>query len=55
MSISNIISTIFATIQNFGTFQFIVVVVVDIVLWGIHPILGFIGALFIFALLVGLI
>ena len=55
MSITQIINTVIATIQNFGIVPFVIAVVVDIILWRIHPVLGFLGVLFLFAIILGLI
>jgi hypothetical protein len=50
-----VINTILASIEAFGYIKFATFVVVDIVLWRIHPILGLLGVLFTFALLLHLI
>ncbi len=47
--------TVLATIQNIGYVPFAIMVIVDIVLYRLHPVLGFLGTLFLFALLTGLI
>ena len=41
------------TIQNIGLIYFALIVVVDIILWKIHPVLGILGVLFTFAFLLG--
>lgn len=50
-----IINTILASIEAFGYVKFASFVIADIVLWRIHPILGLLGTLFTFALLLHLI
>lgn len=54
-TISGAGATVLATIQSIGYFQFAVMVVVNIILYKFHPVLGFLGTLFLFAILTGLI
>ncbi len=55
MTFTQILNGIAAAIANVGWIVFIVMLLVDAVLWRIHPVLGMLGALFIFAILFGLI
>ncbi len=55
MSLTTIWSDISTHISNLGYVTFAVLVIIDIVLWKVHPVLGTIGALIIFALITGLI
>lgn len=52
---SHIGTTIVTSIQNIGYVTFAIMVIVDIILYRVHPVLGFLGTLFLFALLTGLI
>ncbi len=54
-TLQNIWAHVLASIQHVGSITFIILVVIDIVLYRIHPVLGVIGILFTFALLFGLI
>ncbi|MBP7804716.1 MAG: hypothetical protein KA052_00650 [Candidatus Pacebacteria bacterium] len=54
-SLSNIGSTISASIHSIGYFWFAVMILINIVLYRIHPILGFLGTLFLFGWMTGLI
>lgn len=54
-TLSHVGATVLATIQNIGYVPFALMVVVNIVLYRLHPVLGFLGTLFLFALLTGLI
>ena len=54
-TISHVGTTVLATIQGIGYVPFAVMVVVNIVLYRLHPVLGFLGTLFLFALLTGLL
>ncbi len=54
-TITHVGSTVLTTIQNIGYVPFGIMVVVNIVLYRLHPVLGFLGTLFLFALLTGLI
>ncbi len=54
-SLAHIGATVLATIHNIGYVPFGVMVIVNIVLYRLHPVLGFLGTLFLFALLTGLI
>jgi hypothetical protein len=47
--------TVLTTIQSIGYIPFAIMVVVNIVLYRLHPVLGFLGTLFLFALLTGLL
>ena len=48
-------NTILTSIKSVGYLWFAVMVIIDIILYRIHPILGFLGTLFLFALITGLI
>ncbi len=54
-TLSSVLHSILTTIQSIGVFPFAVLVVIVIVLYRIHPVVGFLGALFLFAWLVGII
>ncbi len=54
-TLSHVGTTILTTISNIGYIPFAVMVIVNIVLYRLHPVLGFLGTLFLFALLTGLI
>jgi hypothetical protein len=54
-NLNHIADTVLATIQSIGYVSFGIMVVVNIVLYRLHPVLGFLGTLFLFALLTGLI
>ncbi len=54
-SLSNIGSTISASIHSIGYFWFAVMILINIVLYRFHPILGFLGTLFLFGWMTGLI
>lgn len=55
MSFTQIVTGIQTAINNIGLGLFLILLIADVILWNIHPVLGTIGALFIFALLFGLI
>jgi hypothetical protein len=55
MTLTHIWNGIALAINNIGVVLFLILLVIDAVLWRIHPVLGMLGALFIFALLFGLI
>lgn len=55
MTFAHILNGIAAAIANIGWIVFIVMLLVDALLWRIHPVLGMLGALFIFAILFGII
>jgi hypothetical protein len=55
MTLTSIWNAIATAINNIGVVLFLILLVIDAVLWRIHPVLGMLGALFIFALLFGLI
>ncbi len=42
-----------ATIHSIGYVYFALILIADIILWKIHPVLGVLGVLFTFALLLG--
>lgn len=48
---STIWTTVLATIQTIGYLKFAIMLLVDIILWKIHPVLGIIGVLLTFAFL----
>ena len=55
MSLTTIYNGIVTAINSIGLMTFVIIVIIDAVLWNIHPVLGMLGALFIFALVFGLI
>ncbi len=54
-SLQQIAQDILVRIQDLGYVVFFVLLVADIILYRIHPVLGFLGSLFIFAILLGFI
>lgn len=54
-TLNHVGETVLTTIQNIGYIPFGIMVLVNIVLYRLHPVLGFLGTLFLFALLTGLI
>lgn len=54
-TLTHVLNTVLTSIHNIGYVQFAVMVIVNIVLYRLHPVLGFLGTLFLFALLTGLI
>lgn len=54
-TLNHIGTTVLTTIQNIGYIPFAIMVVVNIVLYRLHPVLGFLGTLFLFGWLTGLI
>ncbi len=54
-TLNHVWATVLASIQSIGYVPFAVMVIVNIVLYRLHPVLGFLGTLFLFALLTGLI
>ena len=54
-TLTHLWATILATISTVGYVPFAVMVIVTIVLYRMHPVLGFLGVLFLFAILTGLI
>jgi|GEM_PF-974084 len=54
-TVNHVGHTVLATIQGMGYFSFAIVVIVNIILYRLHPVLGFLGTLFLFAILTGLI
>ncbi len=54
-SLTHIWNTVLGTIASIGYLQFAVMVIVNIVLYRIHPVVGFLGTLFLFAILTGLL
>ena len=54
-TLNHVSATVLTTIQNIGYVPFAIMVVVNIILYRLHPVLGFLGTLFLFALLTGLI
>ncbi|MCF7831373.1 MAG: hypothetical protein K9M36_00590 [Candidatus Pacebacteria bacterium] len=55
MTLTDIWNAIVLAINNVGLVLFVILILINIVLWRIHPALGTLGTLFIFALLFGLI
>ena len=53
--LTNVWHTISAQIVAIGYIPFGIMVIVNIVLYRVHPVLGFLGTLFLFALLIGLL
>ena len=53
MTLEQVGNTILATIQSIGYLQFGVMLLVNVVLYRLHPVLGFLGTLFLFAILMG--
>lgn len=54
-TLNHIGTTVITTIHNIGYVPFAVMVIVNIVLYRLHPVLGFLGTLFLFAILTGII
>ncbi len=54
-TLNHVWATVLTTIQAIGYVPFAVMVIVTIVLYRLHPVLGFLGVLFLFALLTGVI
>lgn len=54
-TLNHVWDTVLTTIQSIGYFPFAVMVIVNIVLYRVHPVLGFLGTLFLFAILTKLI
>jgi hypothetical protein len=54
-NLSNIWNTILGSIASLGYVQFAVMVIVNIILYRIHPVMGFLGTLFLFAILTGIL
>lgn len=48
----NLWNIVLSSIQAIGYIQFAIIVVIDILLWRVHPVLGLIGTLITFAYLV---
>jgi len=55
MTLTDIWNAIVLAVNNVGLVLFIILILINVVLWRIHPALGTLGTLFIFALLFGLI
>ena len=53
--LSNVSHTIMGQITAIGYVPFAIMIIVNIVLYKVHPVLGFLGTLFLFALLTGLL
>lgn len=53
--LSGVWQTILGQIVAIGYIPFGIMVIVNIVLYKLHPVLGFLGTLFLFALLIGLV
>ena len=54
-NLTTIWNTILGSIASLGYVQFAVMVIVNIILYRIHPVLGFLGTLFLFALLTNIL
>ena len=54
-TLNNFGTTIVDKIASIGYIPFAIMVIVNIVLYRLHPVLGFLGTLFLFAILTGLI
>ncbi len=54
-ALSHVWGTVLTTIHSMGYMTFAIIVIVNIVLYRLHPVLGFLGTLFLFALLTGII
>ena len=54
-TVTHVGQTVLVTIQNIGYIPFAIMVIVNIVLYRLHPVLGFLGTLFLFGILTGLI
>lgn len=52
---NTIFSKVLSVIDNIGYLYFGLLILIDIILWKIHPVLGILGVAFTFALLMGLI
>ncbi|MCX6755737.1 MAG: hypothetical protein NTX85_00105 [Candidatus Nomurabacteria bacterium] len=52
---NTIFSKVLITIGHIGYLYFGILLLIDIILWKIHPVLGILGVAFTFALLMGLI
>jgi len=53
--LTNVWHTILGQILAIGYVPFAIMVIVNIILYKLHPVLGFLGTLFLFALLIGLL
>ncbi len=51
MALLTIWNTLVLTIQTIGYVQFGIIIIVDILLWRVHPVLGIIAALLTFSFL----
>ena len=45
--------TIVAAVAHVGYVKFLILVIASVILWRIHPVLGILGVLFTFAILLG--
>ncbi|MEI6316310.1 MAG: hypothetical protein WCO65_01120 [bacterium] len=54
-NLSNISHTISVSIASIGYVPFGIMVIVNIILYKLHPVLGFLGTLFLFAILIGIL
>jgi hypothetical protein len=55
MGLFAIYNAIMTAINSMGLMTFVIILIIDAVLWSIHPVLGMLAALFTFAILFGLI
>ena len=53
--LSNVGHTIATQIASIGYVPFAIMVIVNIILYKLHPVLGFLGTLFLFCLLIGVL
>ena len=54
-SMTAMFDKVLAVIQHIGYLYFALLILIDIILWKIHPVLGLAGVLFTFAILFGII
>ncbi len=54
-TLSHVWATIMTSIEGMGYIPFGVLVIINIVLYRLHPVIGFLGTLFLFAVLTGMI
>lgn len=54
-TLTGVWNTVLASILSVGYLPFAIMVIINIVLYRVHPVLGFLGTLFLFAILAGII
>ena len=54
-TLTHVWNTILVTIQSVGYIWFAVMVIINIVLYRVHPVLGILGTLFLFTILTGIL